>query len=229
MLNLFIKLKKEVLQLYEKLELKVLESNSYNVLKERYQSLSLIKQKLIKLFLIICFLLSVFYLPFYYLSSSTMAWFDLKTRYKLSTELLKAREKESLSSMKETEITLNNKIKEVTKKYSSEDSKVTKQSKKTSNPFIEHIVFNVQAPYLNIRQATNLGTELESLAQVRLDELQFKESDDYKNHYDMAYQLSAFVIKRERKIKKREPIKKLKKEKPNKRKAPKKASIKKEQ
>ena len=214
MFHLFIKLKKELAELYQKIENQILESDFFNVLKERYQSLTLLNQKLIKLFFIALLLVSVLYLPFYYLSSSTIAWFNLKKKHRLSVELLKAREKSSLSTMRDTEITLKNKIQEVTQKYSSESSTVTKESKKTSksNSSIELIVFKVKAPYLNIRQAIQLGTELEAFPQVRLDELSFKESEDYKSHYDMTYQLSAFIIKRGSKLKrkpeKRQRIKK---------------------
>ena len=220
MFHLLVKLKKELAELYQKIENQILESDFFNVLKERYQSLTLLNQKLIKLFFIALFLAGVLYLPFYYLSSSTIAWFNLKEKHRLSIELLKAREKSSLSTMRDTETTLKNKIQEVTQKYFSESSTVTKESKKTlkSNSSIELIIFKVKVPYLNIRQAIQLGTELEAFSQVRLDELSFEESENYKSHYDMTYQLSAFIIKRDSKlkresrkrqrIKKEEPIKK---------------------
>ena len=209
MFDLLIKLKKELVELYQKIENQILESDFFNVLKERYQSLTLLNQKLIKLFFIALFFVGVLYLPFYYLSYSTIAWFNLKEKHKLSVELLKAREKSSLSTMRDTEINLKNKIQEVTQKYSSESSTVTKESKKTlkSNSSIELIVFKVKVPYLNMKQAIKLGTELEAFSQVRLDELSFEENEDYKNHYDMIYQLSAFIIKRDSKLKRNSKLK----------------------
>ena len=193
------RLKKEVLEFYQKIEVKILESDSFNILKERYQSLSLVKQQMIKVFLVTLFFITLFSLPFVYFSSSTRAWFEIKEKNRLSKELLKAREKASLFVMKETELSLKNKIQSLARKYSLENADVIRKTKKSLQASVEQIVFQVQAPYLNIRQATRLGAELDSLPQIRLDELSFEKNEDYKNHYDMTYKLSAFIIKKDRK------------------------------
>ena len=195
MLNLFIRLKKELLELYQRLESQVLESNSFNILKERYQSLSILNQKLIKIFLMVLFLVIVLYFPVYYISSSSVSWFDLKKKYKLSIELLKVREKSSFSNMKSTKKLLKNRINDIVQKYSTENIQIKERSKKDSKfDFVEQVTFEIDVPYLNIRQAIQLGTELESISQIRLKELSFKENTKYKNRYDVYYDLSGFVI-----------------------------------
>ena len=223
MLNLFIKLKKELIELYQKLEGQILESNSFNLLKERYQSLTLLSQKLIKIFLIALFFLIILYAPLYYIASSTADWLNLKEKQKISLELLKMREKSSFSTMRDTEALLKSKIEGLVQKYSSEEVSLTKESKKfPKSNSINQILFKVQVPYLNIRQAVQLGSELEALSQVRLEELSFTENKKYKNHYDIIYQLSAFVIKKDphsrrgagkrRRVKRESPIKRVPKE-----------------
>lgn len=205
MLNLFIKLKKELLDLYHKLFGQILESNSFNVVKERYQSLSLLNQKFIKICFVSLFIGVMLYLPVYYLSSSVIAWMDLKQKQRLSLELLKTREQSSFSNMKETEMTLRSKIEAVVQKYSSENFTLLQESNKNlkSRPSIGQIVFKVEASSLNIRQAIQLGTELEGIAQVRFEEVSFKESEEYKNHYDIIYKLKAFIIKKDFQLKRK--------------------------
>ena len=204
MLKLFIKLKKELIDFYQKLEGQILESNSFNILKERYQSLTILNQKLIKFSLIALLAIVTFSLPVYYLSSSTMAWFQLKEKHRLSQELLKMREKSSFSKVRDTESILKSKINRLIQKYSSENFTMTQESKKfPKSDFIDQIIFKIKLPHLNIRQVVQLGTELKNLSQVRLEELTFTENKDYKNHYDISYQLSAFVIKKDSRQKRR--------------------------
>ena len=195
MLNLFIRLKKEFVELYQRLESQVLASNSFNILKERYQSLSLLNQKLIKVFLMTLFFVIVLYFPLYYISSSSVSWLELKKKYKLSIELLKVREKSSFSNMKSTKKLLKNRINDTVQKYSTEDIQIKESSKQDSQfDFVEQVTFKVDVSYLNIRQAIRLGTELEAISQIRLKELSFKENTQYKNRYDIYYNLSGFVI-----------------------------------
>ena len=204
MLKLFLKLKKELIEQSQRLESQILESNYFNILKERYQSLAILKQKLIKICLIGFLVAVALYLPFYYLSSSTIDWFNIKEKHRLSLELLKVREKSSFSKIQNSSEIIKNKINQVVQKYSPEKFTVNQELKKfPKSEFIEQILFKVKIPYLNIKRAIQLGTELENLDQVRLDELNFTENKNYEKHYDVYYQLSAFVVKKKAKPKPR--------------------------
>ena len=196
-MNLIEKLRKETAERFQRMEHQLLESNYFNVLKERYQSLNSLKQKMIKYGLLFIVCICILYLPAYYLSASIASWLELKQKHKLSFSLLKARESSSASVMQRSESAVKNKINQVVQKYSSDTFTVSQEQQIFSqSSLIEHILFTVFAPHLNIRQAVQLGAELQKLPQIRLDELAFTENKEYKNHYDSYYKLSGFFLKR---------------------------------
>ena len=218
MMNLIKKLRKEILEYCQQMEHHLLESNYFNVLKERYQSLNSLKQKMIKYGLLSIVCICILYLPAYYLSSSIVSWLELKQKHKLSLGLLKVRENSSVSMMNHSKSIIKSKITQVVQKYSSDRFTVSQEQQTFSqSSLIEHILFNVSASHLNIRQAVQLGTELQKLPQIRLDELAFTENKEYKNHYDSHYKLSGFFLKQGASLtqkdsnKKRKPPRKRKK------------------
>ena len=204
-------LQKQAIDLFKNFESRFLESNSFNVLKEKYQSLNLRQQRLIKYALIVFLLLFIMYLPVSYLGSSIGSWSDFKQKYVLSLDLLKTRANKA-SFLNLSEEDLNLKINQIVKKYSSDEFSLIALNK----PFpkaksVSQREFNIELKHLNIKQAIRLGTELNNLPQARLSEISFLESKEYKKHYDVAFKLSAFVSKKMKGASsaiKRRPVKK---------------------
>ena len=195
MFKMLKNLQRQGIDLFKNFENRFLESNAVNVLKEKYQSLSMANQKLIKYGLIVFLFVFVVYLPVSYLSSSISSWSDFKQKYILSLELLKTRNKSS-SFLKLSEEALKLKINRVVEKYSSDDFEVIGAGK----PFpkvksINQVDFNISLRHLNIKQAVRLGTELNSLPQMRLSEISLSANKEYEKHYDINYKLLAFVSK----------------------------------
>ena len=192
------------------LENRFSESNAYNVLKEKYQSLNVGRQKLIKYFLIAFLFLSIFYFPVSHLFSSIVSWSSFKQKYNLSLDLLRARNKSS-SFLRLSKEELKAKINKAVEKYSSNDFKIIDSGK----PFpkaqsVRQVDFSVGLEDLNIKQAVKLGAELNVLPQMRLSEISFEESKEYPKHYDITYKLEAFVSKSKGKtpVIRRKPVKK---------------------
>ena len=209
----FKEIKKQILELWKSLENKILESNKFNALKERYQSLSLLHQKLIKYSIVSFLLIAFLYLPVFYFFSSTALWLEFKSKQKLSWELLKVRQKSSqlnFQSRSENQVKMN--LRQTARKYSPEDLNLQETASKKMD-FIKRKQFKLQIPHLNIKQAVQLGAELHALNFVRLDGIQFKENKEYPKHYDIDYELSVFLLKEVKRI--QEPRKKRVKRKTN--------------
>ncbi|MCZ0932043.1 MAG: hypothetical protein OXJ52_02705 [Oligoflexia bacterium] len=195
MFKLLKDFQKQGIELFKNFENRLSESNAFNVLKEKYQSLNRGQQKLIKYFLIFFIFVSVIYLPVSYLFSSMGTWSDFKQKYILSLELLKVRNKSS-SFFNLSEEDLKVKIDRVVEKYSAGDFKVVDKNK----PFpkaksIRQVDFSIDLKHLNIKQAVRLGAELNALPQMRLNAVSLEENAEYPKHYDITYQLEAFVSK----------------------------------
>ena len=190
----FKEIKKQALDIWKNLENKILESNKYNALKEKYQSLSLLYQKLIKYFLIGGLLIVFLSIPLFYFFSATVSWLEFKKKQELSWELLKVRRQNSkLKTGFTSDMQIKRSIEQVVKKYFSEDFNLQVEKTKKEE-FINKKHFKLKIPYLNIKQAVQLGTELHNLNFVRLDGVQFTENTEYPKHYDMEYKLSTFVL-----------------------------------
>ena len=195
MFELLKDFQKQGIELFKNFENRFLESNTFNVLKEKYQSLNMGQQKLIRYFLILFLLVSVLYLPVSYLFSSIGSWSDFKQKYVLSLELLKFR-KTSSSLLKQDEESLKIKINRVVEKYSADGFEITDANK----PFpkvksVRQVDFSISLKHLNIKQAVRLGTELHALPQMRLAEISLLENIEYPKHYDIIYKLESFVSK----------------------------------
>ena len=178
MFKLLKNLQTQGLEFLKNLENRFSESNTYNILKEKYQSLNVGQQKLIKYFLIAFLSLCIFYFPVSHLLSSIVSWSDFKQKYSLSLELLKARNKRS-SFLRFSKEELKTKINKAVEKYSSDNFKIIDSKK----PFpkaksIRQMDFSVHVKHLNIKQAVKLGTELNSAPQMRLSEISLEESEN---------------------------------------------------
>lgn len=203
MFSFFENLKKRLFEEWKNFESRLLESNHFNLLKEKYQSLSLLQQKLIKygFLCFICFVLA--YLPLSYFFSSSVYWMKFKEKQELSLELLKMRNKISSSGFRLSKNQLNRKIENIIEKYSEKAFEIKEKKRKMSKDSIYEIGFDVHLKHLNIKQAVQLGTELNNLSQSRLESIVIKENQTYPKHYDVDYKLSSFVSKEENRVKKR--------------------------
>ena len=195
MLKLLKNLQKKGVDLLKNFENRFSESNTFNVLKEKYQSLNMGQQKLIKYFLIVFLFVFVFYFPVSKMFSSILSWSEFKQKYSLSLELLKTRNKNS-SFLNLSETDLKMKINRVVKKYSDIGFEIVDKSR----PFLKaksvrQVDFRVSLKHLNIKQIVRLGTELHALPQMRLDEISLEENKKYPKHYNITYKLAAFVSK----------------------------------
>lgn len=189
-------IKRQWPEIRKSLEDRILESNVFNLLKEKYHSLSLGWQKLIKYAFIFFVLAGIAYLPLSYFFSSSSYWSEFKSKQSLSLELLKMRSRMSLSILRYSQNELKNRVENIVKKYSTFEPQI-KESKKalsSKRKFISQIDFNIQLSHLNIRQAVQLGVELNNLSQARLDSITLEENKKHPKHYDITYKLSAFVL-----------------------------------
>ena len=201
-------LQKRAIELFKNFESRLSESNAFNILKEKYQSLNIRRQKLIKYFLILFICGAIVYFPLSYLFSSISSWSDFKQKYSLSLDLLKVRSKKNSFLLLSKE-GLRVKIKKTAEKYSDSEFEITDKIQSfPQEKSLRQLDFRVSFKYLNVRQAVRLGTELNALPQMRLNEIILEENKEYPKHYDMTYQLLAFVSKRNSRpaVIKRRPI-----------------------
>lgn len=189
------KLKQRFLEYGKQLENRLLESNSFNILKERYQSLNALTQNFLKYGLLSVFSICILSVPVYYLSVSLSSWLQFKNKYELSLDLEQLRKKKSRAFKNSSIQFIHNSITQLIQKYSLDDFDISKESQPFSlSPLIQHVFFNVSVKNLNIKQAIQLGADFQNLSQIRLDELVFRENEDYKKHYDIYYKLSFFTV-----------------------------------
>ena len=194
MFKKFDDLKKQFSEKWKNFESRLLESNTFNLLKEKYQSLDILQKKLIKYLSVFFVLVILTYLPFSYFFSSSSHWRSFKEKQTISLGLLKVRNKMSYSVLRYSQNQLTNKIERIIEKYSTSDFELKhKKSLFQKEGSIYQINFDVHISHLNVKQVVKLGTELNSLSQVRLSSITVEENKKFPKHYDVAYKLSAFV------------------------------------
>lgn len=214
------KIKKQVLEQWKNFENQLLESNHFNLLKEKYQSLSLSRQKIIKYGLLSFVVFLLLFSPLYYYFSSQFYWEEFKEQQHINLEMLKMREKSSSSTLVYSRSQLKNKIESITKKYTQTGGLVTDKKKSFGKSGkLDQIDFKVEVKHINIKQVIRLGTELNNLSQVRLTALTMEMNENYFNHYDSRYELSAFVLREgksgfQKKSSKKPPLKRIKRKAP---------------
>ena len=196
MFKSFENLKKQLFEQWKTLESRFLESNTFNLLKEKYQSLDTLQQALIKY----SFFFSVFVvlscLPLFYFFSSASYWREFKEKQNLSLDLLKKRQKTSYSIFRHSQDQLKSKIEETVRKYSDSDFQLKDKIRiLPEGASIYQVDFDIQLSHLNVRQAVKLGTELHNMSQARLSSITMNENKDFPMHYDVLYKVSAFTSK----------------------------------
>lgn len=194
MFKIFENLKKQFFEKWKNFESQLLESNTFNLLRERYQSLDILQQTLIKYLSVFVVFAVLAYFPFSYFLSSSSYWREFKEKQNVSLNLLNMRKKISSSVFHYSQNQLKNKIENIIRKYSTTDFKLTdKRSLLQEGGSIYQIDFDVQLSHLNVKQAVKLGTELHNLSQARLDSVVMEENKKFPKHYDVVYKVSAFV------------------------------------
>ena len=164
---------KDIKQLFleskNNLEERLLESNSFNILKEKYQSLSKGRKNLIKYSFIFLFLTALFYLPLSYFFSSSSNWSEFKQKRDISLQLLKMRKQISTSSFQFSPERMESEIKKIVGKYSPSGGTVDQaKTTQTDKEAVYKVDFNIQINDLNVRQIIRLGADLQNLPQAGL-------------------------------------------------------------
>lgn len=208
----FEDLKQKMAEQWKNLESRILESNSFNHLKEKYQSLSLRRQKLIRYSALFLVFSALAYLPLSYFLSSTAYWREFKDKQDISLDLLRMRNKIASSVFRYSWVQLKMQIRRTAEKYSDVDLKIEdKESVFSGGESVQQVDFKIRMDHLNVKQAVRLGVELHDLPQTRLEAVTMEENKAHPKHYDVTYQLRAFVSGEAKKgmaVKKRRQLKK---------------------
>ena len=194
MFQKFNEFKKQIFYYVEYIQNRIVESNAFNVLREKYQSYPLFHQKVIKYGMVsfIIFLISA--VPFYYFYLSSGHWSEFKEKRKLSLDLLKVRKyKSTFSNM--TEYRLRREISDIIKKYKEKDFVIKDKKASSKEKKLKKVMYEVKVDHLNIRQAVQMGAELNDLLSVHLFSLIMQESEKYPKHYDVSFKLYAYFYK----------------------------------
>ena len=196
MFKSFENLKRQLLEQWKTLESRFLESNTFNLLKEKYQSLDILQQALIKYSFLFSLFAVLSCLPLFYFFSSASYWREFKEKQNLSLGLLKKRQKTSHSIFRYSQNQLKSKMEETVRKYSDSDFQLKDKIRLLPEGVsIYQVDFDIQLSHLNVRQAVKLGTELHNMSQARLSSITMNENKDFPMHYDVLYKVSAFTTK----------------------------------
>ena len=193
MFEKFEELKKQFLYYAEYFQNYIFESNAFNLLKEKYQSYSLTRQKLIKYGLISLILFLISFLPLYYFYVSSRYWTEFEQKRELSLNLLKVRNYKSMI-IDENEYKIRDFINQTIKKYKEKDFSIKDKPAKSKHKKIKKTIYTIQVDHLNIRQAIQMGTDFNNIFSARLISLTMKESK-YLKHYDVVFELEAYFYK----------------------------------
>ncbi len=190
-------IKKQIFELWKGFESRLLESDSFNILREKYQSLDVLHQKLLQRVLALFLLFALLAWPLYWFFSSVFYWGEFKSTQDLNSQMLKMRKTPSI--FRYSKSNLKNKIERIVKKYTSSEFQIKdKKSLFLKNSSIYQVDFNIRLNHLNIKQVARLGAELNRLSQSRLSAITMEENKKYPQHYDVAYRLSAFISETKR-------------------------------
>ena len=189
-------LKKLLDQFWENFQDKLNESHLFNLLKERYESLSIARQKTIKYIIGTGLLLLILVIPVFYLTSSFSYWSEFKVKYRLSQRLLKLRTSPTAFQSARSPSAVKQTMERLIKKYRPEGWSLKHKPGKNKESSVKTEVFEIKVDHLNIKQVIQLGTDLNALPSVRLESLQIRESAQYTNHYDTTYEAHHYFMKR---------------------------------
>ena len=164
----FEKIKKLILDSLDAFQNRINESNTFNLLNEKYQILPVLQKNLLKYGFLILILCGVIFIPLSHFYSSLSSWSEFQEKRKLSLKLLKIRNHTRASLLGDSEFRMQRKISDIVGKYENEKYLITKKT----FPFFKKIKkikksdFEVEVKHLNVRQLIRLGTDFASSSQV---------------------------------------------------------------
>ena len=189
-------LKKQLRRAEEQLKTRLGESNTFNLLKEKYEALSVSRQKAIKYTLLGLFLFVVFLIPLFHLTSSFSNWSEFKTKRRLSLKLLKLRTHPAPFQSSSSFPVFKQKAEGLVKQYAKEDYSIKRNANGTKNKKspVKMQTLEIRVPRLNIKQVIELGAKLNRLPSARLESLAVTENTQYSLHYDTVYELTQYSM-----------------------------------
>ena len=198
-------LKKQLEQFWENFQNKLNESHLFNLLKERYETLTAVQQKTVKYITGTGLLLVVFIIPLLYFTSALSHWKEFKVKYQLSLRLLKLRTDPTPFQGARSSSALKQTMEGLVKKYRMESYSVRSKKGGDRKSPVKTEIFEIKINHLNIKQVIQLGTDLNTLPSVRLEALQIVESAQYANHYDTIYEAHHYFMMRSSRPTRRPP------------------------
>ncbi len=187
-------IKKQLLYYVEHIQSRIIESNTFNALKEKYQSYSLFHQKIIKYGIVSVIVFLISFIPFYNFYLSSKYWSEFKEKRKLSLDLLRVRNYKS-NFLDLSEYKLRQDVVRIIKKYKEKDYSIKDNPVPSKEKNLKKVIYEVKVNHLNIRQAVQMGVELHNILSAHLSSLQMQESDLYPKHYDVSFELSVYFSK----------------------------------
>lgn len=188
------KLKKKLGESLEDIQNQIASSHSFNLLKERYEALSIFHQKIIKYSLVGSVLVLVGFFPIYYFFLSMGYWGDFKEKHLLSIKLLRTRSHQA-HHFEFSRRDFKKNLKEIVEKYQSQNYSIKDQAGLSDNDQFKKVNYTVTVDHLNVRQVMKLGAELHHLPIAVVSSLSMTESSKYPKHYDVKFVVFSYFSK----------------------------------
>ena len=119
--------KKKLPEEWKNFELRVFESHGFNLLREKYQSLSKLQQKVIRYLCILTIFAVLAYFPLLWFFSSSVHWKEARQRQNISWDLLKMQKQIASMPFHQSKTRLRSKIQSILRKYSEEIPQIKSQ------------------------------------------------------------------------------------------------------
>ena len=189
--------KKKLPEAWKNFELRVFESHGFNLLREKYQSLSKLQQTGIRYLCVLSIFAVLAYFPLLWFFSSSVDWKESRERQNISWDLLKMQKQMDSMPFHSSKARLRSKIQSILRKYSDKMPQIKSQKVKwEEGDFFHQTDFSFQVGSLNVRQVARLGTELHGIKQAYLSYFKMEENKKFPKHYDVDFKLSAFTLKK---------------------------------
>lgn len=186
--------KKQILDYLESLKNRIAETNTFNSLKERYQSFSRARQKTIITASLSFFIFIAFALPFYYFYLSVQTWNEFDSKWQASLKILKYRSYNS-EALNQTDSQIRYALSTVITKYQDSDYNIQNKKIFIKDKNIRQMDYSIEVKHLNVRQVMQVGAEIQNIPNAYMLSLTMKQSPDYPKHYDSTFVLSVYSPK----------------------------------
>ena len=202
MFSQFDNLKKRFLLQIELAEDRIRESDSFNLLKERFQALPQQRRRLIKRGAFGLILLAALGLPLSFLYSSSSRLKDFREKDRLSRALLKTGSPSAFSSHQKSVAEVKKQLSGFAQRHAEEGGgptvkdlgafKISKDESQGVSGNVTAHQMDLSVPRLNIKQAVSLGERISRLPFLKIRKLRLKENFSAENHYDAAFSVVFF-------------------------------------